>query len=342
MFDPTYQSKNFPVIRPEWLALQQEPTLLAGQLIVDPHHHFWEVAGSHYLVDAFLNDVCSAHRVTKSVFVEAGSRYLTDGPAHLRSVGETAFSAAQGEQGAQSGIRPCAGIVGYVDLTLGTLACEAIDQHLQAGRGRFRGVRSRAAWSDEIALRGPVDGPSQGLLLREDFQRGVRELAKRGLCLDVWVYHTQLDDVAQLAKSCPDIPIILNHCGGPLGIGSFAGRREEVYLDWRAGIMALAPFANVSIKLGGLGMPRIGFPFAQEEKPVSSETLAAAWSPYIETCIESAGVDRCMFESNFPVDKGMCSYAVLWNAFKRIVAAYSDDERLALFSGTATRLYRLD
>jgi L-fuconolactonase len=341
-FDPQYKKSNFPQIRPEWLALHREAVLQPEQRIVDAHHHFWDEESAPYHADDLLADIGTGHAVEATILVEGKARYRSTGPEHLRPVGETEFAVAQAERAASRGLGVCQGIVAWADLMLGPKKVEEVlHAHVEAGKGRLRGIRSRAAWSDDPALSGPADGPPQGLLGDPVFRSGARVLSRMGLSLDVWVYHTQLADVVQLAQDCPEIPIVLNHVGGPLGIGPFEGRRRDVLGVWRASIAQLGQCSNVSVKLGGLGMPRAGFPFASAEEPVSSEELASAWQPYVEACINSFTPTRCMFESNFPVDKGMCSYTVLWNAFKRLAAGYSPDERDALFFGTATHVYRL-
>ncbi|MEJ8822546.1 amidohydrolase family protein [Variovorax humicola] len=341
-FDPQYKKSNFPKIRPDWLALRQEEVLQPEQRIVDSHHHLWDEEFAPYHADELLHDIGGGHAVEATVLVEGKARYRTTGPAHLRPVGETEFAVAQAERAASRGVSICQGIVAWTDLTLGPKVEEVLHAHVEAGKGRFRGIRCRAAWSDNPALSGPADGPPQGVLRHPVFQAGVNVLSRMGMSLDVWAYHTQLADVVQLARDCPEARIVLNHVGGPLGIGPFEGHREEVFEVWRAGMTDLGQCGNVVVKLGGLGMPRTGFPFASAEAPVASEELASAWRPYVDACIDSFTPARCMFESNFPVDKGMCSYLVLWNAFKRLAAGYSSGERDALFRGTATRVYRLD
>ncbi|MFD0667179.1 amidohydrolase family protein [Ramlibacter sp. MAHUQ-53] len=340
-FNPSYKKANFPHVRPDWLALRREAVLDPGQRIVDSHHHFWDEESSPYHAGDLLDDLQAGHAVEATVLVECKARYRAQGPEHLRPVGETEFAVAQAELAARRGVALCQGIVGWADLQLGARVEEVLQAHAEAGKGRFRGIRCRAAWSDHPALAGPADGPPRGMLLDPVVQAGVRTVGRLGLSLDLWVYHTQLDDAIQLARHCPDTPIVLNHVGGPLGIGPFEGHRAEVFAAWREAIAALARHGHVCVKLGGLGMPRAGFPFASTDVPVSSEELAAAWRPYLETCIEAFGPGRCMFESNFPVDKGVCSYGTLWNAFKRVAAACSQDERQALFLGTARHFYRL-
>lgn len=342
-FDPQYRRSNFPSIRPQWLALRQEDVLLPALEIVDSHHHFWDEEASPYHAQDLLADIDAGqgHRVVSTVFVEAKARFRSTGPDHLRPVGETQFAAEQAQQAPAGGPRICEAIVGWADLSDPQVE-ETLDAHMQAGQGRFRGIRCRAAWSDDPVLAGPADGPPPKLLCDPTFQKGVHLLTRLGLSLDVWIYHTQLDDVLRLAEACPETTIILNHVGGPLGIGPYAGRRDEVFAAWSDSVRQLGKRDNVVIKLGGLAMPRTGFPFASSDIPESSATLAAAWKPYIETCIEAFGPTRAMFESNFPVDKGMCSYGVLWNAFKRVGQSYTAAEQAALFHGTAKRTYRLN
>jgi predicted TIM-barrel fold metal-dependent hydrolase len=180
------------------------------------------------------------------------------------------------------------------------------------------------------------------VLEQADFRAGLGRLTALGLSFDAWVYHPQLDDVIDLARAFPTTSIILCHVGGPLGYGPYAGKRDEVFASWHAKITALATCPNVVVKLGGLINRLAAYDYRALPAPVSSAELAAFWRPYMETCIERFGPDRCMFESNFPVEKMGISWAVLWNAFKRTAADASASEKLALFSGTARRVYRLD
>jgi predicted TIM-barrel fold metal-dependent hydrolase len=236
--------------------------------------------------------------------------------------------------------RACAGIVGYADLRLGTAVRSVLEAHQAAGGGRFKGIRQQAQWHEGIGGLARMT-PPPGLLLDAAFREGFAELAPLGLRFDAWLYFTQLDELASLAQASPDTTIVLNHLGAPLGIGPYAGRRNEVFDLWSAGMRTLARDANVAVKLGGLGMPIYGFGFETRETPASSTELTEAWRPYVETCIEAFGPARCMFESNFPVDKESCSYRTLWNAFKRIAVAASEAEKDALFQGTARRVYDL-
>ncbi len=335
---------HFPV-RPEWLALHDEPVLEPDLPIIDPHHHLWDRPENRYFLPDFLADAASGHRIEATIFMECGAMYRREGPPELRPVGETEFAsgaAATVALGAQGQARMCAAIIGHADLRLGERVAPILEAHLRAGDGRFRGVRQISAWHPDPAARASLASPPPGLLADAGFRRGAAELVRRGLSFDAFMYHTQLAEAVALADALPDLPIVLNHTGGAIGIGPYAGRREDVFADWRAGIVALAARPNTYLKLGGLGMRLFGFGFGAGARPPTSAELAAAWSPMIEAGIEAFGAARCMFESNFPVDKGSCSYAVLWNAFKRIAAGASPDEKQALFSGTAARVYRLD
>ncbi|HYZ64650.1 MAG TPA: amidohydrolase family protein [Acetobacteraceae bacterium] len=277
--------------------------------------------------------------------IDCKSGYRTQGPEVLRPVGETELMARFAREAAAepaNRIRACAGIVGYADLTLGARVQDVLRAHLAAGGGLFRGIRVRAAWHPDPAFQGPADGPPSDLLQLPAFREGFAQLAPLGLTCDLWVYHTQLGDAAGLAAAYPETPIVLNHVGGPLGIGPYAGKRDAVFTEWKAGVRALARHENMHVKLGGLAMPRIGFAFDEREVPPSSAELAAAWQPYIDTCLDSFGPQRCMFESNFPVDKGMTGYRVLWNAYKRMASSLAPAEQDAVFHQTAARFYAID
>ncbi len=266
------------------------------------------------------------------------------GPEELRPLGETEFAtgaAAQGASGVYGPTLACAGIVGMVDLTLGDRVSPLLEAHLAAAGERFRGVRNRTAWHPSPEVRSNLSSPRPGPLARPEFKAGAKRLARFGLVLDVWAYHTQLAQVLELARAVPELTVVVDHAGGPLGVGPFAGRRAEVFAEWRRDVLALAACPNAVVKLGGLAMQVGGFGFHLRDLPPTSAELTEAWRPYVETCAEAFGAARCMFESNFPVDKGMCSYAVLWNAFKRLAAGASAGEKAALFSGTAARIYGL-
>ena len=334
-----------PPADPAWLALHDEPALEPDLAIVDAHHHLFDRPAWRYTADDFRRDLAAGHRVVATVYLQCGEQYRADGPEALRPVGETEFVEALAVEaaGAAAGQpRLCAAIVGHADLTLGAEADAVLEAHLAASPTRFRGIRQTAAWEPDPAFVRVGPRPAAGLLLEPRFRAGFARLARHGLGFDAWLYHPQLDDLADLARAFPDTGLVLNHIGGPLGLGGYAGRRDEVFAQWRAAIARLAACPNVSIKLGGMGMRLFGFGFHERPRPPDSAALAQAWQPYVHACIDAFGVDRCMFESNFPVDQLSCSYGVLWNAFKRLAAGCSPDEKAALFSKTASRVYRID
>ena len=330
--------------------------------IVDPHHHLWDrrnyaapAAAEHpfmtaiadarrYLLDELMADTSSGHNVVATVFVECGAFYKADGPLALRPVGETEFVngvAAMSASGLYGDFRACAGIVGRADLLLGDGVVEVLEAHVAAGGGRFRGIRNSASFDADKEVLGPLNRVEAGLYLRDDFRTGFGHLAQMGLSFDAWLLEPQLGDMIDLARAYPETTIVLDHVGTPIGRGSYEGRLQERFAGWRANIRELAKSPHVNVKLGGLAMAFCNFPSFLAEPRAPSEQLAEEWRPYIETCIEAFGPGRCMFESNFPVDMGSCSYATLWNAFKRIAAGYSADEKTALLSGTAKKVYRL-
>jgi predicted TIM-barrel fold metal-dependent hydrolase len=333
--------------------------------IIDPHHHLWDRPAGYfakaptplhgftevvqrtprYLLDELLADFRSGHDIRASVFVQCGAMYRAAGPEAFKPVGETEFVngiAAMCASGVYGDIRACAGIVGHVDLTLGAVVGDVIEAHLRAGGGRFRGIRHSAAHDADPAVLGPLARVGSGLYASAAFRDGYRQLAKFGLSFDTWLLEPQLPELIDLAGAFPDTPVILDHVGTPLGLAAYQGTREARFPIWRDNIKRLAALPNVTVKLGGLAMPFCNFPSFLAAEPAPSTQLAAEWQPYIETCIAAFGVDRCMFESNFPVDLGSCSYRTLWNAFKVLARSYSAAEKTALFGGTARRVYRLD
>lgn len=337
--------------------------------IVDPHHHLWDRTRAlpppegdpraehpftrllrlspRYLLDELLADTDSGHKVIGTVFVECTSMRRKDGPPEMRTVGETEFvngMAAISASGIYGDTRACAGIVGHTDLRLPPATVEAVlDAHIAAGGSRFRGIRHSGADDSDPAVLGPMHGRAPaGLYGSEAFRAGFAVLARKGLSFDAWVLEPQLPDVLDLARTFSDTTIVLDHVGTPLGIASYRGRRDERFAAWQENIRALASCPNVYVKLGGLAMPFAGFDSFMASPPATSEQLAHEWRPYIDECIDAFGPRRCMFESNFPVDRGTCDYATLWNAFKRLAAGRSPAEKRELFAGTAIRAYRLD
>lgn len=329
----------------DWLAGQAPEDILDPELpIVDPHHHLWDRPQHRYLLDELLADTGSGHRVQATVFVDCMAFYRQGGPVELRPLGETEFAngvAAMAASGVYGSTQACAGIVSFADLTQGAAAGDVLQAQIAAGNGRFRGIRHAGGWDASDEVRNSHTNPPQGLYGMAAFREGFAQLAPLGLSFEAWQYHPQLPEVIALARAFPQTSIILNHCGGPLGIGPYAGKSDQTHAVWLKHMRELASCPHVTVKLGGLGM-RVGvFDFHLRSTPPTSQEIAQAWAPWIEPCIEAFGAQRCMFESNFPVDKITSSYAVLWNAFKRMAQGASADERTALFSGTAQRVYRL-
>ena len=332
-------------VRQDWLDRHKEPILEPELPIVDPHHHLWDRRGWRYLLDELLADAGSGHNIVATVYVQARSMLRASGPQELRPVGETEFVngvAAMSASGGYGKTRACAAIVGHADLALGARVESVLAAHLRAGGDRFRGIRHITAWDADSSLLNPNYSPPPRLMAEPRFREGLAVLGRLGLSFEAWLYHPQIGELTELARAFPDVRIVLNHVGGPLAIGVYAGRRQEIFPAWAASIKTLAACQNVFVKLGGLGMRIGGFDFHEQGEPPSSETLAAAWRPYIETCIEAFGTARAMFESNFPVDKGSYSYPVFWNACKLMSKGASSAEKSDLFARTAARFYRLE
>ena len=332
-------------VRKDWLARRREEALEPDLPIVDPHHHLIDRPESGtYLLPDLLEDIGSGHNIVATVYLEWLSMYRASGPDDMRPVGEIEFAngvAAMSASGGYGTARVCAGIVGHADLALGGRVAGVLEAMIAAGGGRFCGIRFIAASDPDQGQWGGTAGRPQGLLLDPRVREGFARLAPLGLSFDAWLYHPQLADLVDLARAFPATPIVLNHVGGPIGLGRYKGKRDAVFADWSARIGELAACPNVHVKLGGLGMRMFGFDVHEGELPPSSEQLATAWRPYVETCIEAFGPGRAMFESNFPVDKGSYGYGVFWNACKRLVQGASAAEKADLFRGTASRVYRL-
>lgn len=331
--------------REDWLAQHTEEIIDPARAIVDPHHHLWDRGGQHYMIEEIAADVASGHNIVATVYVDCRSMYRASGPEAFRPVGEVEFANGVAAMSASGGYGPaqiCAGIVSHANLLLGDAAKPVLEAEIAAGQGRFRGIRHSSAWDADVDVAGAMyANRPKGLLLDATFRKGFACLAPLDLSFDAWLFHPQIGELTDLARAFPDTRIMLDHCGGPVGRGRFANRRDETFKEWKASIQEVAKCPNVSVKLGGLAMCLLGFDFHERPKPPSSEQAAAAWRPYIETCIEAFGPARCMFESNFPPDKGQCSYQVIFNAFKRIAAPYGEAEKTALFSKTAADFYRL-
>lgn len=328
-----------------WLARQPAEAILEPALpIVDAHHHLWDRPKHRYLLPELLADTSSGHNVIATVYIDCVAFYRADGPAWMKPVGEVEFAngvAAMAASGIYGVTRACDAIVSHADLLRGAAARDVLQAQIAAGNGRFRGIRHAGGWEASERITNSHTNPPRGLYAMPAFREGFAQLAPLGLSFEAWQYHTQLPEVSALARAFPDTSIILNHVGGPLGVGPYAGRADETFAAWRRDMTELAGCPNVTVKLGGLGM-RIGmFDHHARDTPPDSQTIADAWRPWVQTTIELFGAQRCLFESNFPVDKVSTGYATLWNAFKRLAAGASEAEKTALFSGTASRVYRL-
>lgn len=324
-----------------WLALTKEDPIDPELPICDPHHHLWNLPNNRYLLEELFQDIGGGHNIVKTVFVESESINKKDTPHLMQPVGETKFVheiANQNASGQYGKTKVAAGIVGFTDLRLGTAVTPVLEAHIAASN-RFRGIRQISSWDANHDI---IFSPSPPkLLLDPKFRDGFACLKDYGLTFETFLYHPQLMELVDLARTFSDIPIILDHIGGPIRIGPYAKKREETFRVWKRGIITLAACPNVVVKLGGLGMPFCDFGWSERTAPPNSAELAETMAPYYLFCIEHFGVERCMFESNFPVDKASYSYTVLWNAFKLITRDFSAAERDALFNNTAVGVYRL-
>ena len=325
----------------EWLAQVSEEIVEPDLAICDPHHHLWDHPQSRYLLDELLQDTGSGHNIVSTVFMECGSMYRAEGPEALKPVGETEFVngiAAMSASGNYGSTKACASIIGYADLMLGAAVGEALDAHMSA-TPRFKGIRHAAGWDPNEEIRNSHTDPIEDLMGHPQFRQGFAELGKRNLTFDAWFYHPQIPQLTDLARAFPEQTIVFDHFGGPLGIGPYEGKYEEIFDYWKSAVEELATCENVVAKLGGLVMPINGFGFHKEPVPPTSDQLVRITKRYYLHMIEHFGVDRCMFESNFPVDKASCSYAVLWNSFKKMTEGFSATEQASLFRYTAERVY---
>lgn len=330
---------------PQTLDLLPEAVIEPAQPIIDAHHHLYEREHLRYLLPEFTADLCSGHNVRATVFVQALSMYRPDGPASLRPVGETEFARKIAREAAvdhRLNARLCDAIVGYADLMLGDAVREVLEAHLEAGDGHLRGIRHIVAWDSDASLLNPAYPTLPGMLASDRFRAGFAQLGRLGLSFDAWLFFHQLDELADLARDFPDTRIILNHCGGILGIGAYAGQSREVFDRWRALITELARHANVSVKIGGFGMRLSGFQSQMDFARTPSRELARSWRPWAETCIDAFGAQRCMLESNFPADRTNLTYGKLWNAMKWLVADASEEDKRDLFWRSAAKTYRLE
>ncbi|MEJ8568601.1 amidohydrolase family protein [Elongatibacter sediminis] len=332
-----------PADRESWLERTSETVVAPELAVFDPHHHLWDYPGSRYLIEEFLADVGGGHRLTGTVYVECQQFYESEGPEPFRPVGETrCIDGLAGMRELDAGpVEVAAGIVGFADLARGQASQAVLEAHAEASP-RFRGVRHATAWHENEKVHNAHTRPPPGLMADNCFRQGVACLASMGLSFDAWLYHPQLPELADLARTFPDLTIVLNHMAGPLGIGPYDGRRDAVFDAWLTGMADVAACENVFVKLGGRAMTSAGFGWHRMDAPPDSDRLAGAMKPYVQTCVDLFGPARCMFESNFPVDRASCSYTVLWNAFKKLSSEYSPSEQRELLHDTATRVYRVE
>jgi len=328
----------------DWTKQRREPALEPDLPIIDPHHHLWDRKRSRYLIDELVEDTSTGHNIIATVFMECGAMYRADGPEEMKPIGEVEFVngiAAMSASGGYGKSKLCAAIIGHADLLLGKRVVPVLEALAAAGNGRFRGIRHGVTWDTGEAARFGRKLVPQHQVLDPAFQQGFACLKPMGLSFESWQFHPQLPDVVQLMRVAPETEVILNHCGGVLGLPPHDGSREEVFKIWRKSMSDLVQFPNLTVKVGGLGMLYTDWDFHLRDMPPTSEELAKAWRPYVEACIELFGVNRCMMESNFPVDKQSCGYGELWNALKRITQNYSAAEKAALYRDTAARVYRM-
>lgn len=337
------EPSQLPTLQPSaaWLAMSVEEALEPELPIIDCHHHLSEHWGGYLLPD-LLKDVGNGHSIRSTVYVQCGWRYRQSDREALRPVGETESVVALVEEAAprQSQPRVAAGIVCFADLRLGDAVDEVLIAQAAAGKGRLRGVRNSAARHPDFK-HGVLPRPLPNLYADPAFRRGYARLERYRLSFDAWIYHPQLPDVIELASSFPKVPLILDHVGGLLGAGPYQGRRTQAIREWLPLMRRLAECPNVTVKIGGLGTTVFGFDFSLQPTPPTSHALADAWRPIFEPVIELFGPERCMFESNFPVDRGAAGYGVVWNAFKRLASGASSEHKAMLFHDTAARVYRL-
>lgn len=336
-----------------WLDQIREEIIEPERAIIDPHHHLWKNRfGWNYLLPELWEDTGSGHNIVKTAFMECRAFYYRDGPEHLRPAGETEFianlasashsGASDSGAGKQASI---SAIIAHADLTLAGESedklLEILDLHRRHGAGLFRGIRHSAARDERPEDLFIVSSAPPHLHGKESFRKGMRILADQGLTYDTWHYHHQNLGFLDLARAVPECTMILDHFGTPLGIGVYKNRKDEIFQRWKQEISELAKCENVVAKLGGLAMPDNGYDWHLAAQPPTSDELVEAQQRYYLHTIECFGPERCMFESNFPVDRLSVNYHVLWNAFKKMAAGYSEAEKHAMFYGTAERVYSM-
>ncbi|WBU53978.1 amidohydrolase [Paracoccus sp. SCSIO 75233] len=325
-------------VREDWLALAREEVLAPDQPILDAHHHLWDRPEGRYIANDFQQDAQDGHDIRASIYVQCRTGYRSDGPVEFQPLGEVETIL---DWSANRPAHPV-GIVGFADLQLGDAVRPVLEELVAAGRGKLRGIRNTTAYHPDPAVRSNPRPAPDGLLRSDAFHAGAAAVAESGLVLDVWAYQTQLDEVQTLALAVPDLTIVVDHCGGPLGVGPFRRDDPDSFRSWRDGLARVAALPNTRIKIGGFGLSVIGYDYAALPAPPSSQDLVADWRAHVDTCLDLFTPERAMFESNFPVDKGQFGYRTLWNAFKRLAEPLGCDERNALFWHSAACCYGID
>ncbi len=327
-----------PVADAAWLARRREAVLAPELTVIDPHHHLWVLGNQSYLLPDLEADLASGHRVEATIYMEASMGYDPADPSPMASAGEIDYALAARAMADGPAV---SGIVSYIDLRRDRDVVPVVLEHLRRGKGALAGVRDTVSWSPYPELRNHRINPDAGALLTAPFRRGAAVLADHSLPLDLWLYQDQLAELAVTARQLPQVTFVVDHCGGPLMTGIYADHKPSRFAAWEAGIKALSDLPNVFLKLGGLGMRTVDLRLHERADPPSSEDLAEVWAPFVDICVAAAGPSRCMFESNFPVDKEVASYRTIWNAFKRLAMPYGTREARMLLAGTARAVYRL-
>ena len=333
------------MIRKEWLQQADENAIEPELPIIDAHHHIWSTPPTDmwepYQTADLIDDIAqSGHNIVGTVYTDSHSNYSTSGPDHLRVVGEVEFAGRTGDEhaGRAGGFGVCAAVVSHANLLLGAAVGEVLDAQIAASP-RFRGIRHMTAIDADLP---PIYGATEtGIMMRPQFREGFAELVRRKLSFDAWLFHPQLPELIDLARAFPQANIVLDHTGGPIGVGRFAGRRDEAFAGWKKDMAELATCANVSVKLGALNMSYSAMDAIELPRPHTSARIAELQRDHMLTAIDLFGPQRCMFESNFPVDKLSTPYGVLWNAFKIMTKDMAPAEREQVFSGTARQVYRI-
>ncbi len=343
----TNKSPHLPV-RQEWLDQHIEDPISPNIPIIDPHHHLWDVGFGRYYIEELLEDInSSGHNIVSTVYIMSSSNteiYSKDGLEEFKPLKEIEFATSEGKRAdliPNNKVKVNASIVGSVDLTYGNKLQPVLEKAVNISEGRLKGIRMLLASHTDPRISSGAVKSDLGLMLHPNFIEGAKCIQNANLSLDFWIYHTQLNEMEKIARSLPELTIILNHIGGPIHLGEYEGKQAATHREWRSAMMRLSRIPNINVKLGGLGMAVNGAKFHNNKFPPNSVQLSDVWKPWIYETIDMFGFDRCMFESNFPVDKGSCSYGALWNAFKILAKDMSDDEINKLFSKNAAKIYKI-